>query len=57
MRVYFVVFLIFSSLFISACIPENNYRGVPEPKWQKLTAEQKQLIVDQSYEADIHGVK
>lgn len=57
MRIYFLIELFLLSISIAACTPENNYRGVPEPKWQKLTAEQKQLIVDQAYESDIHGVK
>lgn len=35
-----------------ACTMENNYRGVPEPTWQQLSGEQKQLIVDRSFQDD-----
>jgi hypothetical protein len=44
-------------LLLSSCAKEANFRGVPQPQWQKLTAEQRQLIVDQSYEEELHGVK
>lgn len=40
-------------LLMAACTAEPNIRGVPEKTWQQLTAEQKQLIVDQSYQQDI----
>lgn len=37
------------SILLASCASEQNYRGVPSPKWQQLTPEQKQLIVDQSF--------
>lgn len=37
---------------LTACTTEQNYRGVQSPIWQDLTAEQKQLIVDQAYTKD-----
>jgi hypothetical protein len=40
-----------------ACVHETNYRGVPAPQWQKLTAEQKQMIVDQAYEDEMGNKK
>jgi hypothetical protein len=46
-----------SILLFTGCAHENNYRGVPEAQWKKLTPEQKQLIVDQSYEEDVNGIK
>jgi len=42
---------------LTACTREVTYRGVPEAKWQKLTAEQKQLLVDHAYEEEVNGVK
>lgn len=40
-------------LSVAGCSAEKNYRGVPSPVWQHLTAEQKQLIVDQSFEDEM----
>ncbi len=38
-------------LVLSGCsVGEKNIRGVPNSLWQHLTAEQKQLIIDRSYE-------
>lgn len=50
-------FLILMSVcfVLTACTPEPNYRGVPATAWQKLTPEQKQLIVDQSYQTEFKG--
>lgn len=49
MSLYFRYFIL-TFLFLSGCAKEIDYRGVPEPEWQHLNAEQRQLIVDQSYE-------
>ena len=38
---------------LAACIP-TSYRGVPQTKWGKLTAEQRQIIIDQSYDAEFN---
>lgn len=38
---------------VNGCTPEANYRGVPGPTWQHLSAEQKQLIVDRAYQNEI----
>lgn len=46
-----LVILAFS--MITACSREQTYRGVPDPTWQQLTPEQKQLIVDQAYQEDL----
>lgn len=46
------VILIICALALSACTTENNYRGVPEPTWKQLSAEQKQLIVDRSFQEE-----
>lgn len=45
------------TLCLSGCAQEAIYRGVPESQWAKLTAEEKQLIIDQSYEEEINGIK
>lgn len=42
-------------LFLSSCTSETCYRGVNSAHWQELTAEQKQLIVDQAYEAEFNS--
>jgi outer membrane biogenesis lipoprotein LolB len=41
--------LLFACLVLCACA-ENKYRGIPESSWQQLTAEQKQLIIDRSFQ-------
>lgn len=41
-----------TAILLTACSPERQYRGVSEPKWQQLSAEQKQLIVDQAYQSE-----
>ena len=46
-----IIILIFLT-FLTACTAEKSYRGVADPFWKELTAEQKQLIVDQSYEQE-----
>lgn len=46
-----VLFLAFFSLV--GCVCEQNYRGVPSPVWEHLTAEQKQLIVDRAYQDEM----
>jgi len=43
-------------LAITGCSTERNYRGVPSPQWDHLTAEQKQLIVDQSFQDEMKKV-
>lgn len=48
--------IIFLILFLSltACsAPEQNYRGVSSPLWEHLTPEQKQLVIDRSYQDEI----
>jgi hypothetical protein len=44
------------AFLLTACATEQKYRGVPSPHWQELTGEQKQLIVDQSYEQDFKPI-
>lgn len=39
-----------SVLLLTACKHEQMMHGVPESTWKNLTTEQKQLIVDQSFE-------
>ena len=41
------------TLILSGCTREQNYRGVPSPVWEHLTAEQKQLIVDRAYQEEM----
>lgn len=48
-----VIILFLSFISLMGCRREENYRGVPEPLWKHLTAEQKQLIVDRAYEDDM----
>ena len=39
------------TVLLSACAGSNvTYRGVSPQIWQKLTSEQKQIIIDKSYE-------
>lgn len=38
---------------LTGCMSEQNYRGVPGPVWEHLTAEQKQLIVDRAYQDEM----
>jgi len=40
-------------LLLIGCTPEQSYRGVPAVKWQHLTAEQKQLIVDKAFQDEM----
>lgn len=56
MRIKKVIFFCFV-LELSGCAVEQNYRGVPEPVWQHLTAEQKQLIVDQSFAKEMKKIE
>lgn len=51
MKLPIFIFVI-STLLLSGCMAEKNYRGVSEAKWQHLTAEQKQLIVDEAFKKD-----
>lgn len=51
------IIILLLTLFVTACAHEVNYRGVSQRDWQKLSAEQKQLIVDQSYEEEVNGIK
>ncbi len=37
-------------LSLTACAHEQMIHGVPESTWKHLSTEQKQLIVDQSFE-------
>lgn len=54
---YLKFYIALAVLILSGCAREVNYRGVPEPAWRKLTAEQRQLIVDQAYEEEIQQSK
>lgn len=45
--------LFLGMMYCAGCTPEANYRGVPAPTWQHLSAEQKQLIVDQAYQDEM----
>ncbi|MBA3660637.1 MAG: hypothetical protein H0W64_02820 [Gammaproteobacteria bacterium] len=47
------VLISFFVLLVSGCAYERNFRGIPEPTWKQLALEQKQLIVDQSFEEEI----
>lgn len=49
-----LLYLIITLLcLISACATEQNYRGVPETTWNQLSGEQKQLIVDRSFQDEM----
>jgi hypothetical protein len=51
-----IVFAILSTtILLTACTPEHNVRGVPDTTWQQLTPEQKQLIIDQSFQHDMNA--
>lgn len=41
------------ALMLTAC-QEPYYRDVPASQWQQLTPEQKSLIIDQAYDADMN---
>lgn len=48
------IILIGVTLFaLVACSTEKNYRGVSDTEWQQLTAEQRQLIVDRSFQDEM----
>lgn len=47
------IVLLMALLPLNGCTPEQNYRGVPGPVWEHLTAEQKQLIVDRAYQDEM----
>jgi outer membrane biogenesis lipoprotein LolB len=51
----FALLTIVFSLLLTACTPEQNIRGVPATTWQQLTPEQKQIIIEQSYQHDIEN--
>lgn len=42
-------------LFLNGCSSEQNYRGVPASTWKRLSIEQKQLIVDRTYEDELNN--
>ncbi len=44
--------LLLSALLLNAC-QEPYYRGVPQAQWDHLSAEQKSLIIDQSFNQEI----
>lgn len=45
--------IVLMMLFLNGCgVANKSIRGVPAHLWQHLTAEQKQLIIDRSYEAE-----
>lgn len=46
--------LIAMAILLIGCKAETQYRGVSEPVWQQLSAEQKQLIVDQAYQNEFN---
>lgn len=49
---------LFLALFsLIGCASEKNYRGVPSPVWEHLTAEQKQLVVDRAYHDEMKKVE
>lgn len=48
------ILLIGVSLFVLvACSTEKNYRGVSDTEWQQLSVEQRQLIVDRSFQDEM----
>lgn len=47
------VSLITLILLLLGCSTEPVYRGVPATAWSQLSGEQKQLIVDQAFQAEI----
>jgi hypothetical protein len=49
--------LFLALLLFTGCAREATYRGVSAQHWQKLTPEQKQLIVDQAYEEEVNDIK
>ena len=48
-----VVILVSLIAMCMGCAGESNYRGVPSAVWHALTAEQKQLIVERSYQDEM----
>lgn len=48
-----VISTVVASLFLSGCHNKKNQPDAPPPKWQHLTPEQKQLIVDQSFHEEM----
>lgn len=51
MRMLKFIFILFFIL-LAGCARENSVRGVPVAAWNQLNAEQRQLIVDQSYQEE-----
>jgi hypothetical protein len=49
----FYINMIALCFILSGCSTEQAYRGVPEPTWKQLTPEQKQLIVDRSFQNEM----
>lgn len=46
--------LILTALVLTGCSTNNQtYRGVSPQVWSQLTPEQRQLIVDQSYQRSV----
>lgn len=42
--------LVLMTVLLAACAGNTTYRGVSPQIWKQLTPEQKQLIVDKSYQ-------
>jgi len=45
--------LLFPLLLVACASP--SFRDVPQYKWEKLTQEQKQIIVDKSYDTEFNS--
>lgn len=43
------------SVLLAACAGNTTYRGVSPQIWKQLNAEQKQIIVDKSYEQTMNA--
>jgi hypothetical protein len=41
------------ALLLTGCAAQPVYHGVPEATWKTLTAQQKQLIIDRSFQDDL----
>ena len=39
---------------LTACATQHEYRGVSDVTWRQLTAEQKQMIIDNSFHDFMH---
>lgn len=50
----FLIFIV-SIALLTGCAKDPSYRGVSVNIWQQLSSEQKQLIVDRSFQEEINS--